>query len=177
MSFPYANLIFFLCFCNGNLTKHNNSGLKKTTNQIITEKTSCNIKKKNYMQLKLYAIEIIFEYKATNMTSVLSSLLLSMYSAVFSCFLFSQWKETLKYSFALDSTSVSVIIIYFCLANSFCPEQAHQNWRKTKECNISQKFTETSQIVHDLTLPLSEKHIRFLFFISGFHLASKQSEQ
>lgn len=79
------------------------------------------------MQLKFFAVEFIVEYKATNMTFAIHSWLLSMYSAVFSCFLFSQWKERLKYSFALDSTSVSVIIIYFCLANSFCSEQADQN--------------------------------------------------
>lgn len=40
------------------------------------------------MQLKLHAIEIICEYTTTNTTSALPSLLLSIYSAVFSCFLF-----------------------------------------------------------------------------------------
>lgn len=58
---------------------------------------------------------------------VLPCSLLLMYSSMFSCFIFSQWKDRLKYSFALDSTSASVIIIYFCLANSFCSEQADQN--------------------------------------------------
>jgi len=57
-----------------------------------------------------------------------------MYSAVFSRFISSQWKDRLKYCFALDSTSASVTIIYFYLANSFCSEQADQNWRKRKEC-------------------------------------------
>lgn len=71
---------------------------------------------------------------------VLPYLLLPMYSAVFSCFIFSQWKDREKYSFALDSTSASVVIIYFCLSNSFCSEQADQNWKKRKECTYITKF-------------------------------------
>lgn len=68
------------------------------------------------MQLKLHAIEIICEYTATNTTSALPSLILSIYSAVFSCFLFLPVEGETKIQLALDSTSVSVIIIYFCLA-------------------------------------------------------------
>lgn len=105
---------------------------------------------------------MISRYKATNTTSVLAAYL-SRCIQLFS-FTSSQWKGRLKYSLVSDSASANAIIIYFCLANSFCSEQADKIEEKGRNAHISQHFTQTSQIVHRLTLLLSGRTYKVLLF-------------